>query len=93
MEDGDVNDARDEAKEAEDLFRAAELEAIKIAYLVETRNKINSPFLKNFSTPEKMVSLVLIDQNNRSCHSLHQIESFDRLSEYKKLLVSQWLLV
>ncbi|MCB0748128.1 MAG: hypothetical protein KDC90_11765, partial [Ignavibacteriae bacterium] len=40
LEDGDVNDARDEAKEAEDLFRAAELEAIKIAYLVETRNKI-----------------------------------------------------
>ncbi|MCP5062263.1 MAG: OmpA family protein, partial [Ignavibacteriae bacterium] len=40
LEDGDVNDAREGAKEAEDLFRTAELEAIKIAYLVETRNKI-----------------------------------------------------
>lgn len=40
LEDGDVNDARDGAKEAEDLFRNAELEAIKIAYLVETRKSI-----------------------------------------------------
>jgi OmpA-OmpF porin, OOP family len=40
LEDGDVNDARDEAKSAENLFRAAELEAIKISYLVETRNQI-----------------------------------------------------
>ncbi len=41
LEDGDVNDARDEAKSAENLFRAAELEAIKISYLVETRKKIS----------------------------------------------------
>ncbi|PID62400.1 MAG: hypothetical protein CR986_01835 [Ignavibacteriae bacterium] len=41
LEDGDVNDAREEAKSAENLFRTAELEAIKISYLVETRNKIS----------------------------------------------------
>lgn len=40
LEDGDMNDARDGAKKAESLFRAAELEAIKISYLVETRSKI-----------------------------------------------------
>jgi len=40
LEDGDVNDAREGAREAEGAFRTAELEAIKIAYLVETRNKI-----------------------------------------------------
>lgn len=40
LEDGDVNDARETAKSAENLFRAAELEAIKISYLVKTRNQI-----------------------------------------------------
>ncbi len=40
LEDGDVNDAREGADEAETLFRDAELEAIKIAYLVGTRKKI-----------------------------------------------------
>lgn len=40
LEEGDVNDARESAKSAENLFRAAELEAIKISYLVKTRSQI-----------------------------------------------------
>jgi OOP family OmpA-OmpF porin len=40
LEDGDVNNARELANEAENIFRDAELEAIKKSYLVETRNKI-----------------------------------------------------
>jgi OOP family OmpA-OmpF porin len=37
LEDGDVNDARDEAGKAETLYRQAELAAIKANYLDETR--------------------------------------------------------
>jgi outer membrane protein OmpA-like peptidoglycan-associated protein len=37
LEDGDVNDAREEAAEAEKLYRQAELDAIKANYLDETR--------------------------------------------------------
>ena len=36
LEDGDVNDAREEAGEAETLYRQAELAAIKANYLAET---------------------------------------------------------
>ena len=36
LERGDVNDARRRAEEAQDLFREAELEAIKVNYLQET---------------------------------------------------------
>jgi outer membrane protein OmpA-like peptidoglycan-associated protein len=37
LEDGDVNDAREEAAEAEKLFRRAELASIKASYLDDTR--------------------------------------------------------
>ncbi len=37
LEDGDVNDAREKAGEAEKLYRQAELDAIKTNYLDETR--------------------------------------------------------
>jgi outer membrane protein OmpA-like peptidoglycan-associated protein len=37
LEDGDVQDAKEEAREAEVLYRKAELEAIKSNYLDETR--------------------------------------------------------
>lgn len=40
LEDGDVNDAREAANVAEGFFKDAELESIKIAYLVETRKQI-----------------------------------------------------
>ena len=40
LEGGDVNDAREAANVAEVYFKDAELEAIKIAYLVETRKQI-----------------------------------------------------
>ena len=40
LEDGDVNDARDAANIAEGYFKDAELESIKIAWLVETRKQI-----------------------------------------------------
>ena len=40
LEEGDVNDARESAKSAENLFRASELESIKVSYLVETRKQI-----------------------------------------------------
>jgi outer membrane protein OmpA-like peptidoglycan-associated protein/exonuclease VII small subunit len=37
LEDGDVNDAREEAAEAEKLYRKAELASIKASYLNDTR--------------------------------------------------------
>jgi OOP family OmpA-OmpF porin len=37
LEDGDVNDAREEAAEAEKLYRKAELNSIKASYLDDTR--------------------------------------------------------
>ena len=38
LEDGDVNDAREEALEAEKLYRKSELNSIKASYLNDTRN-------------------------------------------------------
>jgi len=63
VEDGDIPDAEEAAKEAEDLYRSAELKAIKILYLDETWELINTAKLEDAEsyspkTLEKAISLI-----------------------------------
>ncbi|MCW8848728.1 MAG: OmpA family protein [Melioribacteraceae bacterium] len=63
VEDGDIPDAEEASKEAEDLYRSAELASIKVLYLDETWKLINTAKeedAENYSikTLEKATSLV-----------------------------------
>lgn len=63
MEGGDVNDARQRAAEAENLFRGAELAAIKVNYLQDTwdlltdarENKVDERAPRTFARAEELV--------------------------------------
>lgn len=50
LEDGDVNKAKNSAKEAEKLYRQAELTAIKARYLTEAKNLIKQADQKDVKT-------------------------------------------
>ena len=66
LEDGDVNDARDAANIAEGYFKDAELESIKIAWLVETRKQIEKAEDQNIGK-NAPVTLALSKQLVKQC--------------------------
>ena len=65
LEDGDLNDAREEAAEAEKLYRQAELEAIKTNYLQETREllkKADEKDVEDYAPKTLQLSQQLVKQ-------------------------------
>jgi OmpA-OmpF porin, OOP family len=65
LEDGDLNDAKEEAVEAEELYRQAELEAIKTNYLKETREllkKAEDEDIEDYAPKTLQLSQQLVKQ-------------------------------
>jgi OmpA-OmpF porin, OOP family len=68
LEDGDLNDAKEEAAKAEELYRQAELGAIKSNYLQETRELLKTAYekdVKDYAPKTLLLSEQLVNQAER----------------------------